>query len=371
MSRYSLPAFLDQLVASGTATAAVALVATPEEVVWRRAVGEARSGVPADRSTVFDFASLTKPFVATLAQVLDERQILPLSLPIGEVWPQADRLLADQPLENLLRHKAGMAGWAPLYTLCKSEAEIVQLLLDPSRSGRRWGLYSDLDFMLWGLSAERVLGSPLAARLRDHVLAPLRLDGVVPAPGDQPGVAECRMDTGKEVELAARQRLTIAPLGPPAVGEPQDGNARFARSLGKGLLGSAGLFGRADDLWRLGAEWLAPDRLLTGKGVAAALGGVGSLATGRSRFVLGWWRRTLHGSSGESLAAASFGHTGFAGGSLWIDPRKRRIFALLSHRTEPSSDINWWRRRFHTLAQRTLDEPRLWELYGGNSDERT
>jgi CubicO group peptidase (beta-lactamase class C family) len=279
--------------------------------------------------------------------------------------------LAPQPLENLLRHRAGMAAWAPLYTLCRSEEEIVQLLLDESRLERKRGTYSDLDFMLWGLAAERLLKEPLSVLLRKHVFTPLGLNGVGAAPGDRPGVAECRLDTGKEVELAAGLGLTIAPLGPPPVGFPQDGNARFARTLGKKLLGSAGMFGRADDLARLGAEWLGPGRLLSRGGVAAALGGPGGHALGSERFVLGWWRRALKDGSGDGLAPASFGHTGFTGGSLWIDPRKRRVFVLLAHRTDPASDINWWRRRFHVLAQRTLDNPRLWELYGGNSDERT
>jgi CubicO group peptidase (beta-lactamase class C family) len=153
---------------------------------------------------------------------------------------------------------------------------------------------------------------------------------------------------------------------------PQDGNARFAQRLGKRLLGSAGLFGRVEDLWRLGAEWLVPGKLLSPEGVAQALGGIGRRAPIRGdRFVLGWWRRTLHGGAGESLSPESFGHTGFTGGSLWIDPRRQRIAVLLSHRTDPASDMNWWRRRFHKLAQRTLDTPRLWQLYGGNSNERT
>jgi CubicO group peptidase (beta-lactamase class C family) len=108
------------------------------------------------------------------------------------------------------------------------------------------------------------------------------------------------------------------------------------------LPGHAGLFGRARDLWRLGAEWLEPRRLLKREATAQALAG--------RPFLLGWWRRTLQGSAGRALPPGSFGHTGFAGGSLWIDPEARRVLVLLTQRTDPASDMNRWRRRFHTLA---------------------
>ncbi|MES1211396.1 MAG: serine hydrolase, partial [Acidobacteriota bacterium] len=179
---------------------------------------------------------------------------------------------------------------------------------------------------------------------------PLGLTSVEPSPGDQPDIAESRMDTGKEVQLAAKQGLTIAPLPPSVPGFPQDGNARFLIDLAGGsgcMEGHAGLFGRARDLWALGAEWLAPGRLLKQETVATALGG-------GSSFALGWWRRTLRGSAGRALSRASFGHTGFAGGSLWIDPEAGRILVLLSARTDPMDNFNRRRRRFHTLASHRI-----------------
>jgi CubicO group peptidase (beta-lactamase class C family) len=155
------------------------------------------------------------------------------------------------------------------------------------------------------------------------------------------------MDTDKEVELAAKQGLAIPLQGPPPPGLPQDGNARFLVRLGgpQALPAHAGLFGRARDLWRLGAEWLEPRFLLNPEATAAALRG--------NPFYLGWWRRGLKGSAGRALSPGSFGHTGFAGGSLWIDPGQRRVLVLLAHRTDPSSDMNRWRRRFHALAGAT------------------
>jgi CubicO group peptidase (beta-lactamase class C family) len=344
-----LKAFLDQAVTSGVVSAAVALKGTAEEVEWEGAAGWARERQAAEVSTRFDFASLTKPFVASLALVLDAEGTLPLAARIGDVWPQAHRELARRPLSDLLRHRSGLAAWAPLYYLSQSVDEAFGLIARGGRDGEllgaRAGTYSDLDYMLWGAAAERRTGRPLAELIRSRILEPLRLSSVEASPGKRPDLAESRMGTGQEVELAARQGLAIPDLGPPAVGLPQDGNARFLVSMGAGggVCGHVGLFGGARDLWRLGAEWLAPGRVLKPEGVAEALKGGGP-------FVLGWWRRTLRGSAGRALPPTAFGHTGFAGNSLWIDPERRRVYVLLGSRLDPATDMNRWRRRFHTLA---------------------
>jgi serine-type D-Ala-D-Ala carboxypeptidase len=340
-------AFLDTLISSGTADAAVALVGTAEEVLWEGVAGEARPGIPAQIATRFDYASLTKPFVATLALLLDEDGTLPLGSRIGEVLPEAHPTLGRRPLSDLFRHRSGILGWTPLYHRCRTLEEVRTLLLGGDLLGARAGTYSDLGYMLWALAVEKATGRPLAELVRSRVLAPLGLSGIEVMPGERPDLAESRMGTGKEVQLAARQGLRIPDLGAPPVGFPQDGNARFlARfGFGGGVFGHAGLFGGARELWRLGSEWLAPGRLLSPEGVKSALAGGGP-------FALGWWRRTIRGSAGRALSRASFGHTGFAGNSLWIDPEARRVFVLLSTRTDPSSDIHAWRRRFHAAASR-------------------
>jgi CubicO group peptidase (beta-lactamase class C family) len=335
-------AFLEDLVGQGVVSAAVALVGTREKIELEEAAGEAPAGI----ETRFDWASVTKPVVATLALVLDAEGSLPLAAPIGDVWPEAHARLAPRPLADLLRNRSGVAAWTPLYHRCRSLDEATELIVRGGRDGdlvgARAGTYSDLGFLLYGRAAERRLGVPLMDLLRERVLGPLGLDGVEGTPGERPDLAVSRMGTGQEVRLAARQGLTIPDLGPPPPGRPQDGNARFLAGIGE-TCGHAGLFGGARDLWRLGAEWLAPGRLLSPAGVAAALAGGG-------RFALGWWRRTLRGSAGRALSLSAFGFTGFAGNSFWIDPEQGRIFVLLGSRIDPFSDINRWRRRFHAAA---------------------
>lgn len=337
--------FLDELVSHGVVSAAVALVATGEEIEIEEAVGEAPAGI----ATRFDWASVTKPVVATLALVLDAEGSLPLATPIGDVWSEAHPQLARRPLADLLRNRSGLAAWTPLYHRCRNPDEAAELIVrggqDGDLVGARAGTYSDLGFLLYGRAVERRLGVPLMALLRERVLGPLGMDGVEGTPGERPDLAASHMGTGQEVRLAAKQGLTIPDLGPPPVGRPQDGNARFLTKIGE-TCGHAGLFGGARDLWRLGAEWLAPGRLLKPEGVAAALARGG-------RFALGWWRRSLRGSAGKALSPSAFGFTGFAGNSIWIDPmspKGGRIFVLLGSRIDPFMDVNRWRRRFHAAA---------------------
>jgi CubicO group peptidase (beta-lactamase class C family) len=335
-------AFLEDLVGQGVVSAAVALVAMREEIEIEAAVGEAPAGI----ATRFDWASVTKPVVATLALVLDAEGSLPLAAPIGDLWPGAHERLAPRTLADLLRNRSGLAAWTPLYHRCRDLDEAAELIVRGGRDGdlvgARAGTYSDLGFILYGRTAERRLGVPLMDLLRERVLDPLGMDGVEGTPGERPDLAASRMGTGQEVKLAAKQGLTIPDLGPPPLGRPQDGNSRFLARIGE-TCGHAGLFGGARDLWKLGAEWLAPGRLLKPEGVAAALGGGG-------RFALGWWRRSLRGSAGKALSPSAFGFTGFAGNSFWIDPEKGRIFVLLGSRIDPFIDINRWRRRFHSAA---------------------
>ncbi len=338
--------FLDGLVGRGVVSAAVALVGTGEGIEVEEAAGQAREGVPADISTRFDYASLTKPFMATLALVLDAGGTLPLSLRIGDVWPKAHERLARRPLSDLLRHRSGLAAWTPLYHRCRSMEEAVELIVrggdDGDLVGARAGTYSDLGFILWGRTAEIATGTPLMELLRSRVLAPLGISQVEATPGERPDLAGSRMGTGQEVRLAAKQGFAVPDLGPPPIGRPQDGNGRFLLEIGE-VRGHAGLFGGGRDLWRLGMEWLAPGRLLTPEGVAGALSGGGP-------FALGWWRRTLRGSAGKALPPTAFGFTGFAGNSFWIDPEGNRVFVLLGSRVDPFIDMNRWRRRFHRVA---------------------
>jgi CubicO group peptidase (beta-lactamase class C family) len=343
--------FLDGLIASGDASAAVALAGGPERIERTAAAGLARRpDVAATPSTRFDYASLTKPFVATLALRLDAAGRLPLDTLVGEIFLRAAPALAPRPLADLLAHRSGLAAWTPLYARCASREEVLDLLLGGGGGeagvllGAPPDTYSDLGYILWGLAAERRLGAPLDRLLREEVLLPLGLGAVDASPGARPDVAESLLDTAKDVELAAAQGISIDRLPPPPRGVVQDGNARFLLGLGSLLPGHAGLFGQAEELWTLGREWLAPGRLLQPGVVASAI------ERGGEAHALGWQRRTAGSIAAAPLGVRSFGQMGYAGGSLFVDPDRRAIAVLLAHRTRREADMNGWRRRFHALV---------------------
>jgi CubicO group peptidase (beta-lactamase class C family) len=357
---HALASFLDGWVESGAVTAAFALVATRDRTVWSG--GAAASGASPARSpgrptasSLFDAASLTKPWMATLALALDQEDALALGATLGEVWPGCSASLADTVLEDLLRHRAGFAPWTPLYHRCRRAEQVERLLASGALLERVSSpaapvavRYGDLDFVTWGIVAERRLGTDLADLLRRFVLEPLGARGVAVAPGAGRGVLPCTCDTDREVELAAQQGLRIARRGPPALGEPQDGNARFLGGLGA----HAGLFVSAEDVLKLGREWLMAldgrGRLLRRESVRRALAGSGEYA-------LGWARRRVKGTAGPALSRASFGHVGFTGPSLWIDPDAGAVHVLLAHRRDAASALNPARRRFHALATAAVE----------------
>ncbi|KAB2963536.1 MAG: serine hydrolase, partial [Thermoanaerobaculia bacterium] len=161
---------------------------------------------------------------------------------------------------------------------------------------------------------------------------------------DRPRRIECRLDNGREVELAAGQGIRLERRRSFLLGRVQDGNARALTAAGA-LPAHAGLFVTADEMLALGREWLGAGRLLGEPQLRRALAGKGDWA-------LGWARASAQGSAGPELAAsgAAFGHAGFTGGSIWIEPTAGRIYLLLAHRLSSAIDFNPFRREFHRLA---------------------
>jgi CubicO group peptidase (beta-lactamase class C family) len=320
-------------------TAAAAALARGGRRLGAAAAGwcDAARALPAKTTTVFDLASLTKPWVATLASVLDAAGDLPLATHVGELWPEAPVHLARVSGADLLRHRSGLRPWAPLYALCRDPAEVLEVLCDSRFAGASAGTYSDLGFVLWRALVERALARPVHELLASRAAA--LAEGLRQAPASGADVAWCDMGTGREVELARGLGIGIADLGPPRPGQAQDGNARF---LG-GIAGHAGLFGTVDALLRLGEVWLYDGAPLSTGAAAAALSDGGT-------FALGWWRRQPGAGAAPVLSPSSYGHTGFVGGSLWVDPERELVVAMLGHRRDPFLDLSPLRQGLHRLA---------------------
>jgi len=324
-------------------TAAVARV-DADGVVARAAAWD-RGEPSVDERSRFDLASLTKPFVATLAAELDAAGRLPLDREIGELIPAAHPGLARRTLDDLLRHRSGLLPWAPLYAggggVRSAQRAVAGVIAEPRWWGARRGTYSDLGYLVFGVAVRAALGRTVGELMASSGW------GVSVQPGAAADVVRSRLDTGREVELAARLGIALEPLGPPRRGRAQDGNAR---TLG-GVPGHAGLFADLDAVSALGRAWLT---VLGGGSGAGGLDrdGAKRALAGAGSYARGWRRATRRGSAGPALSAAAFGHDGFTGGSLWIDPDRRCSMVLLGHRRDERLDLRPLRRGFHRLALR-------------------
>lgn len=333
---HALSRLLAHLVSSGCYTAAVGLVADGEEVLWLEGRRQGGDGVAAlDLDCRFDLASLTKPWVGTLALVLEESGRLPLATRVGDVIGGVPQRLATLSLEQLLRHRSGLAPWLPLYELSDG-LELLELLGQEKWHGREMETYSDLNYIAYGRVAEVNEGESLATLLERHVTGPLEAARVSLPHGDD---LPSPLDSRREVELAAELGLSIATLPPPTSGQVQDGNARY---LG-GVPGHAGLFGDVGGLYALLRAWLRSGVLVSEEIKARALGGEGDYA-------VGWQHARAANAIGASFDEAALGHVGFTGGSAWGRLSDGAVSILLGYRSALSAEASTARREFHRLS---------------------
>ncbi len=336
--------------------AATVEVGDSRGVIWRTAAGALTfdEGAPrADDSTIFDLASLTKPIATTSAIMqLAGRGALDILEPVATFfseWRGADREQAT--VQDLLEHSAGLAARLvdlPPQGRREFEHDICTMLLEyPPRSK---SVYSDLGFILLGFIAEdrgrATLASQfeaIAARL-PHTFAPgvLSDDDVVLTFGVPDALRARTAPTRPLDEDARRGRLLV--------GEVHDS---YAAALG-GIAGHAGLFGTAAGVGGFARALLrgargdgASPALLSPRLVAQATRK--SSVPGSSR-ALGWDTMLPTSSCGTAMSPAAFGHVGYTGTSLWIDPGWDRYFVLLTNRACAGGTVEQMRevrRAFH------------------------
>jgi len=316
--------------------------------------GISGNATPTGPDTFYDLASLTKPLATTTLVLLARREgRLALDDPLGEHLSEVrGSWLADQPLERLLTHTSGLPAWVPLYAIAREPAEWVRSLagVGPEAKPGTEVVYSCPGFLLLGAVLERVMGRTLAELFRERIAAPLGLENRIRY--GPPG-AHAEVAAASARPLAERTQLDV--LGytdrwPPPGNRPDDGNARF---LG-GAAGNAGLFGTVDAVLRLALEFMPgmPEIVLTDEErEIATFNHTAGLGQDRG---LGWQLATTPGcSAGGRVSDSAFGHTGFTGTSVWVDPDRGIAMALLSNRNHPvfrAVDLHPVRRRFHALV---------------------
>ena len=339
---------------------AVVLVRSRGTVVFHEAVG-IRGAPPDDqpvhRESVYDLASLTKPLAtstAVLCLVQDGR--LDVDQPVSQwVTELEGSPFADVALRQLLSHRAGLPAWRPYYEQLapsglppRNEDERRQRLHALLRAiacepieyqpGRQ-SLYSDVGFMLLGVIVERCAGMPLAAYCRRRIYEPLGISSLAFLSDDQEeaafqdpaGIVPTEWD-------GWRKRLLC--------GEVHDENAY---ALGGGA-GHAGLFGTAHAVAQLSAAWLQAVQGRDGLLNVALAKQFTRRQSDTSSWGLGWDTPSAPSSSGTRFSSRAFGHVGFTGTSLWIDPSCELEVILLSNRVHPTranTAIKTFRPRIH------------------------
>jgi CubicO group peptidase (beta-lactamase class C family) len=351
--------YLEERVAAGDFPGAVFVARERGRETAAAAAGDAvvvPERIAATVETIFDLASLTKPLVTALLVATEvEAGRLALSDPVAAHLAEFDR--DDKrhiTLTHLLTHSSGLPKWVPLYASPGARgrvAEAIGALPLAYETGTRV-VYSDPNFVALGILLERATGERLDRLFAERVARPLGLAWT----GFRPDRSLLRRiaasETGNEYErrMAGEAAAGYGGWRTDVVwGEVHDGNAHF---LG-GVAGHAGLFGTAREAARV-AEQFLPGSLLLSRDETFELFRTNFTPGLEEHRSIGWMlASTPDSSAGPALPADAFGHTGFTGTSVWVDPHAARVFVLLTNRTHPvyaSPSMNAIRRRVHELA---------------------
>ncbi len=304
---------------------------------------------PVTPETIYDLASLTKVAV-TLPLILQgiAEGRLGLDDPLPRHLPESPH--AAITIRHLLAHTSGLPAWIPFYLEAQGYDAIVRQAAEIPLSGTPGAqvLYSDLDYILLGDIARRTLGAPLDELARARIFSPLGMTrtGYRPPPEAKAQIAPTEDGTVIEQAMAGeaggRQtwRKTLI------WGEVHDSTAY---AMG-GVAGHAGLFGPADDLIAYARMWLAEGQGPAGPVLPSELVRTATIRQTPAEAArgLGWALAGPHAWWGEALSPRAYGHTGFTGTSMALDPERALAIVLLTNA------VNLGRDRTEILTFRPL-----------------
>ena len=339
-------------------------------------------------TTLFDLASVTKAVATTtMAMILYERGLLELEAPVIGVVPEfmadscgePDSRRRDVTFRMLLAHSSGLPAYEKLFLKQHSRDDLlraaftISLSTDPGTHAE----YSDIGFIVLGAALERIAGEFLDAFCQREIFGPLGMANTTFNPPKEsrtkiPPTADERAEhaCGAGAPARAKRSEEDMPSASQAArstfrqriiqGEVQDENA----SVLGGVAGHAGLFSTAEDLslfayavLECGAGTPARVPILRPQTVALFTRRE-STPPGTSR-ALGWDTPSTPSQSGKYFGTHSFGHLGYTGTSLWIDPDRRLSITLLTNRTWPdcaNQAIRQVRPKFHDAVVEALNQ---------------
>ena len=314
-------------------------------VVFHKAFGRMTynpQSTPADTATIYDLASLTKAIVTTsIAMQLVERDSLSLQAPVSHYLPAfSGKGKGNITIEHLLRHTSGLRAHTLFSTTCSTPDQLFSTIAADtllSRPGTKT-LYSDLGFMLLGRIIETITKKTLDANFHNRFAEPLGMASTMFTP------PQSLMSRIAPVEKDTLWPFTIQrPL-------VHDQNAAL---LG-GVAGHAGLYSTTGDLIKM-VTMLMDGGSVNNHTLIHAATLKTFLVRKDSERASGWDLRSLdgHSSSGDYFSSSSYGHLGYTGTSIWIDPERKLAVILLCNRVYPTS-ANIKIRSFRPLLHNTV-----------------
>ena len=321
---------INQAIADGNIPGAVLFVGHNGKVVYRKAYGNRALDPrrePMTVDTIFDVASLTKVIATTTAVMqLVEQGKIRLNDPLAKYLPEfAQNGKEDITIRQLLTHYSGLAPDLDLTTPWESKNTAYQLaFVEPPETTPGSGfIYSDINFIMLGALVEKISGEPLDVYTEKHIFAPLKMTHTrfLPPASWHPKIAPTQYDENNHMLRGVVHDPTSRRMG--------------------GVAGHAGLFSTADDLAKFAQTLLnGGDGILSPLAVAKMT----SPETPPSAPILrgfGWDIDSPFSSNrGDLLPVGSFGHTGFTGTSIWIDPTTKTYIILLTNSVHPRGKGN-------------------------------
>jgi uncharacterized protein YbbC (DUF1343 family)/CubicO group peptidase (beta-lactamase class C family) len=321
---------IQRAIADNSIPGAVLVVGHDGKVIYRKAYGRRvlePKREPMTLDTIFDLASLTKVVATTTAimQLMEQGKVR-LNDPLAKYIPEfAPNGKEDITIRQLLTHYSGLAPDLDLKTQWEGKQTAYQLawVTPPETTPGSGFVYSDINFIMLGELVEKVSGETLDAYTARHIFAPLRMihTRYLPPAAWRSKIAPTQYDENDKMLHGV-------------VHDPT------ARRMG-GVAGHAGLFSTGDDLAKFAQA------LLDGGGgilSSAAVAKMTSPETPPSAPILrgfGWDIDSPFSSNrGDLLPVGSYGHTGFTGTSIWIDPTTRTYVILLTNAVHPRGKGN-------------------------------
>lgn len=320
---------------------AVAAITLEGKLIATQAFGRftyASDSPPVRDDTIFDLASLTKPLTAgAMAMLLYDRGLLELDTLVAAVIPEfgSDGERAEVTLRHLLAHTSGLPAYEKLFERCRDRAGLIVAACDLPLTfppGERVE-YSDIGFIVLGEALERIAGEKIDSFCAREIFGPLGMAST----GYRPQQELRALIPPTEEDRDFRHRVIQ--------GEVHDENAHV---MG-GVSAHAGLFATAADIARFAQCMLRGGEPVFRRDTVRLFTSAQPVHSGYAR-ALAWDRVSQPSQSGRYFSSAAYGHLGYTGTSLWIDPERAMSVTLLTNRTWPdrqSQGIKRVRPAFH------------------------